>query len=587
MPLTSLFLIFYLKNVKTFFMKRFIGLLTTSLLCASASAQYNTLHIPDTLSGTNFSLTVKDTFKQIISTGNQTITGGINDNDFWGPTLIFQQGDTVHMTVKNKLNDSTTLHWHGMHLPAVMDGGPHQIIPPGTVWQPYWKVTNQAGTYWYHPHLHEMTKEQMVKGVGGLIIVRDAQEAALALPRTYGVDDIPVVLTSRRYSTSNQFQILNTTYGDYMLTNGTPNAEVSLPKQFVRLRILNVEVERGYDLGFSDNRDFYLIGNDGGLLNAPLTLKRLKLMVGERVEILVDLSKDAVGATLDLTAYNAGQAFGFPGGEPNTTGQFGSLLNNKDFGVLHIKVAAATANPILAVPATLASNAYWSATDAPVTRTMTVTGGQPGPTGGPFVFDNTIFNINTINKTVNLNAIEKWTVTNNNVFGHAFHIHDVEFKIVARNGSATAVGSHESGWKDVFYLPKNESVTFVAKFDDYADAVHPFMYHCHFGDHEDAGMMGQFVVVDATGVTPAAVAETAFTLYPNPAADKLFVTFADATTEAYYITITNLNGKAVMMLPKPELEQGIDISGLAKGIYFVQLMDKKTKSITTQKFVKQ
>ena len=97
---------------------------------------YNTLWIPDTLSGTNFNLVIKDTFAQVVSSGNQTITGGINGK-FWGPTLFLNKGDVVHMDIQNKLNDSTTIHWHGMHLPTVMDGGPHQIIPPGTMWQPY------------------------------------------------------------------------------------------------------------------------------------------------------------------------------------------------------------------------------------------------------------------------------------------------------------------------------------------------------------------------------------------------------------------------------------------------------------------
>ena len=174
------------------------SLLFPALLLAmsSVSAQYNALRIPDTISGTQFDLTLIDTFTQL-RPGNQTITAGVNKSFFWGPTLIFNRGDTVHMNVRNNLNDSTTIHWHGFHLPAVMDGGPHQVIPPGTIWQPYWKVTNQAATYWYHPHLHQMTQEQMTKGLGGFIIVRDAEEAALALPRTYGVDDIPLALTSR------------------------------------------------------------------------------------------------------------------------------------------------------------------------------------------------------------------------------------------------------------------------------------------------------------------------------------------------------------------------------------------------------
>ena len=560
------------------------ALLMSVAFCTQVAAQYNTLKIPDTLSGQIFDLVLKDTFAQL-RPGNQTITGGINNMSFWGPTLFVNKGDTVHMNVTNKLNDTTTLHWHGMHLPAVMDGGPHQVIPPNTLWKPYWKVTNQAGTYWYHPHLHEMTLEHISKGLGGLIIVRDPKEASLALPRSYGVDDIPLVLTSRRYTTLNQFQTVATSYGDYMLTNGTPDAQVSLPKQYVRLRILNAEIERAYDLGFSDGRTFYIIANDGGLLNAPVAVTRVMLAVGERVEIMVNLGGDAVGSSFDLKAFNSGKALGFPGGEPGTTGEFGSLLNNKDFGVLHINVVAPTASPITSVPSVLESNTYWTASSATTTKSISVTNGTPG--GLPFDLDNTPFKITTINKTVDLNAIEKWTITNNNVFGHTFHIHDVQFKIVARNGSASAVGAHESGWKDVLFLPRNENVSFVAKFEDYADPIHPFMYHCHFANHEDGGMMGQFVVVNTAGITNSIQEELDYTLYPNPAENKLFVRMANPSNEVYYITIYNVQGRTVLMLPQPQIQDGIDIATLAKGEYFVQLMDKKTKSIRTQKFIKQ
>jgi bilirubin oxidase len=415
------------------------------------------------------------------------------------------------------------------------------------------------------------------------MIVRDADEAALALPRTYGIDDIPLMVTSRRYDANNQFVFTNVAYGDYLLTNGTSNAQISLPKQYIRLRILNAETERGYDLGFSDNRTFYIIGNDGGLLGAPVAVTRVKLMVGERVEILVNLGNDAINSTLYLKAYNSGQAFGFPGGEPATSGNFGSLLNNIDFPILRINVAATNSSPITTLPSTLVNNTYWTAADATVTKAIAVTGGQ-GPT--PFSFDNTSFNLSTINKTVNLNDIEKWTITNNNIFGHTFHIHDVEFKIVARNGVSTAVGSHESGWKDVLYLPRGENATFVAKFDDYADPIHPFMYHCHFTNHEDAGMMGQFVVTGTTGIN-SSKENLGFTIFPNPVREKLYITLANSKSVVYYITIFNLNGKALMMLPQPEIQKGIDISSLAKGTYILQLMDKETKSITTQKFIKE
>jgi blue copper oxidase len=563
----------------------FIIVLTSTVI----NAQYTNMTMPEALYGTTFNLNIHESTKQLV-TGNQTITGSINNETFWGPTLFINKGDLVHMNVTNNLNESTTVHWHGMHLPAVMDGGPHQVIPAGTLWQPYWTVKNQATTLWYHPHLHTTTQAQMTKGIGGFIIVKDPQEAALALPRTYGVDDIVLALTSRSYTpTTNTFVSNTRVYGDYMLSNGTPNAQISLPKQYVRMRILNAEIERAYNLGFSDNRTFYIIGNDGGLLNTPVAVTRVKLLVGERIEIMVNLGGDTIGSSIDLKAFNSGQTLGFPGGEPNTSGDFGSLLNNIDFNVLHINVAATTTatTPITALPSTLISNTYWTASDATVTRTIAVTNGNPGPASVPFNFDNITYSLNMTPKVVYLNDIEKWTVTNNAVFGHSFHLHDVEFKIVARNGVSTAVGSHESGWKDTFYLPRNESVTFVAKFDDFADSdvTHPYMYHCHFGGHEDGGMMGQFIVSGALG-TNQSETNTSFSLFPNPSSNLLYVNLKDDNTEIYYVTISTITGRVVMMLPQPEWQNGIDISSLESGVYVFQMMDKQTKSLTTRKFIK-
>ena len=87
-------------------MKKLLLLLSAILFLSEANAQFNNLWIPDTISGTTFNLTVKDTFAQL-RPGNQTITAGINNSQFWGPTLIFNKGDTVHLNVLNNLNDST------------------------------------------------------------------------------------------------------------------------------------------------------------------------------------------------------------------------------------------------------------------------------------------------------------------------------------------------------------------------------------------------------------------------------------------------------------------------------------------------
>jgi bilirubin oxidase len=460
---------------------------TTTGTGGSMASDHNPLWIPEAISGTTFNLELGKSSKQL-KDGAKTETYAFNGGEFWGPTLIMNKGDQVQMHVTNKLDDTTTTHWHGFHIPAIMDGGPHQTIPAGTTWSPSFEVKNKAATYWYHPHLHMMTQAQLTHGAGGLIIVKDPEEAALALPRTYGVDDIPVVLTSRRFKADNQFD-LTAAYGDYMLTNGTMKAEVSLPAQLVRLRLLNVETERSYNLAFSDGRSFHVIATDGGLVDAPIAVSKLKLFVGERAEIVVDLSGDAPGASLDLQAENGGQPFGFPGGEPGTTGEFGSLLNNTTFEVLHIKVAAETAGAIKALPAKLTTNAFPTEAEVSKSRTLKITDMGPGT---PFTFDGASFDENVINQNVSLGAVEKWTISNGMTFSHSFHIHDVQFKIISR--SAGAVADYEQGWKDVVAVPRNESVTFLARFDDFASATDPYMYHCHMSNHEDGGTMGQFLV---------------------------------------------------------------------------------------------
>ncbi len=477
---------------------------TGSVTPAAASSTYNPLWIPPALEGTatngvsTFNLSLAASSKQMMS-GPKTVTYGYNGSDFWGPTLILNKGTQSRMVLQNNLAEATTTHWHGLLVTGAVDGGPHQMIAPGTTWStPAFTVKNQAATYWYHPHLHGATQKHLTLGAGGLIIVRDADEAALALPRTYGTDDIPLMLTSRRFTTTNgttnQFQTSNTAYGDYLLANGVLNAEVTLPHQIVRLRLLNAEIEREYNIGFGDNRTFFVIGSDGGLMSAPLAVTRLIMAPGERYEILVDLNGDTVGGSLDLKAYNgadSGLSFGFAGLEPATSGNFGSLLNYTTFNLLHIKVGATTASPITTVPASLVTNTFPAAADATTSRAINITGGL---NGAAFSFNNVLYNYGTINQTVRTGATESWTVNAGNIFSHSFHIHGVQFKLVARNGSAANIQNYEKGWKDTLYVPLQASATFVARFDDTADSTLPFMYHCHMSNHEDEGLMGQFVV---------------------------------------------------------------------------------------------
>ena len=454
---------------------------------AEAASVSTALWIPPKLSGKVFNLKLSKGTKQI-APGSLTNTYGYNGTGFWGPTLFMKKGDDVTLNVTNNLTEATTTHWHGMHLPAEMDGGPMQEISVGHTWSPKFRVMNNAATYWYHPHMHMTTQKQLALGAGGFIFVQDSIESALALPRTYGVDDIPLALGSRTLSSTNQIGT-TTIYGDTMLTNGVANAEVSLPAQYVRLRLLNIESERAYNLGLSDGRKFYVITTDGGLVDKPIPVKRLIMTPGERYEILVDLSSDKIGSSLYLRAYNNGLTFGYGGSEPAKTGDFGSLLNNTEFNVLKMKVSKPTAKGVSTLPTVLTKNVFPTKSQVTKSRPISITDNGPGT---PFTFDGKSYSMDYINQHVKLGATEAWTITNDFVFGHSFHIHDVQFKIISR--SLGAVPAHENGWKDTFSILPNEKVTFLAKFEDYASSEWPFMYHCHMANHEDGGLMGQFLV---------------------------------------------------------------------------------------------
>ena len=537
--------------MKHFLLPVFISLI---LISQSFGQSYNNLWIPDTLSGTNFNLRIVDTFAQIVNTGNQTITGAINGK-FWGPTIFVNKGDQIQMNVQNKLKDSVTIHWHGMHLPAVMDGGPHQIIPPNTIWKPYWTIKNDAATYWYHPHLHEMAMEQITKGIGGLLIVRDEKEKALALPRKYGVDDIPLVLTDRDFNSSNQFSIVP--YGDSMLTNMTLRAKYDVPAQVVRFRILNAAIERSYNIGFSDGRTFYVITSDGG-----------------------------------LKAYNSSLGNNIPGGENFVTGPFGNFLGKKDFNMLRINVIAPTVNPITTIPNTLATNTYLKASDAQLTRQLTISDSMGFPNIlGPnaFLINRKLFNINYNEYNIPLNNTEIWQITSSSIFGHPFHIHDVEFNILSING--VAPDATQAGWKDVVFVPgrtggTSSVVKFIAKFDDFADPLHPFMYHCHIALHEDEGMMGQFIVTNTTATQNLSPLNNDFNIYPNPSNDRIFIRFNSPNQSAYYIKVIDSSGRTKLMLPQPKLENGIDINSLKTGIYHLLLTNQNNMITGSGTFIK-
>jgi len=127
--------------------------------------------------------------------------------------------------VTNALSEATTLHWHGMHVPAKADGGPHQVIAPGATWSPSFQVKQKAALFWYHSHLMGKTGAQVNQGLAGLILVNDDESSRLGLPSEYGVDDIPLVIQDRRFNSDGSFQYVSSMH-DVMM--GFKQSEVAI-----------------------------------------------------------------------------------------------------------------------------------------------------------------------------------------------------------------------------------------------------------------------------------------------------------------------------------------------------------------------
>lgn len=544
------------------------------LISALALAQ-NPLAIPDTLSGTSFTLSVYDT-SRVFYTSYTTNTYGINSS-YLGPTLILKKGDSISISVNNYLADTTTVHWHGLHVASPNDGGPHTVVPPSTSWNPKFKVRDLAGTYWYHPHLHMMTGQQVVKGAAGLIILRDSTEATINLPRGYGIDDFPVIIQSKAFDAGKQITIANA-YDSVMMVNGTLKPYLQAPAQVIRLRLLNASAERVYNCGFTGNMNFYQIASDGGLLQNPVALTRLRLAPGERAELLVNLV-GMQGQTLNLLSY----ASEFPNGIYGASnpaamgggvipGYSSNVLNGANFTILQIQVGAQTSNPVTTVPSSLTTVTPWNTGQANTTRSLSFnpkTMGANQMVNGPFVINNVSFDMNVINYTIPKDNIEIWQLNNQTAIAHPFHIHDVQFYVFEINGSTPP--PNLQGRKDVILVPAQQTVKFITRFETFCDSV-PYMYHCHMLKHEDEGMMGQFRV----GCSLSGIEEHSAQVltFPNPAGERLHVDLHGfSSSRPVDVVVYDAAGNVVYTATASPSLFILDLSPWRSGLYTIRFSD--------------
>lgn len=211
----------------------------------------------------------------------------IINEGYLGPVIRVRKGQKVRIRFKNKLNEQSIVHWHGMHVPEKSDGHPKDVIPLGETYTYEFEIMNRAGTYLYHPHPHMRTGPQVYYGLAGLFIVTDEEEQSLDLPT--GKFDIPVVIQDRTFDEDNQLVYLGNGrmegmtgfLGNRILINGDPYKTISLGQGVYRLRILNASNSRIYKLAWEDGTPLTVIGTDGGLLGESKNMLYVMMGVGE------------------------------------------------------------------------------------------------------------------------------------------------------------------------------------------------------------------------------------------------------------------------------------------------------------------
>ena len=448
-------------------------------------------------------------------------------DSYFGPIIRIKKGEKIRIHFKNELDEQTIIHWHGLHVPEKADGHPRFVISKGDTYTYEFEVNNRNGTYWFHPHPHGRTGPQVYYGMAGLFIVSDEEEQKLELP--VGEYDIPIIIQDKTFDGNNQLIYMNNMMdkmsgflGNNILVNGGVNYELNLATRIYRLRLLNASNSRIYKLAWSDGTPLTIIGTDGGLLEEPVQRPYLIMGVGERYDIWVDFSKKKTASEFVMKSLPFSFDMGGNGGMMNNgirrgmmgnNGMKGKMMNSSipngsEFDVFKIKITK-NEKENLSLPAKLSRIDWLDKEDAINIE---------DPRTFKFFMQNMQWTINgrTFQMTdvaddekVKLNTTEVWQIINESGSGmgmmgqsmlpHPFHIHSLQFQIIERNTENVAGSIWESikdgfvdnGLKDTTLIFPGMELKILQSFIDYTGL---FLYHCHNLEHEDMGMMRNFLI---------------------------------------------------------------------------------------------
>lgn len=448
------------------------GLLTGNALAAKpTSGTRNPLYKPPTESPTG------RTGLQLTAAPGTVNLGGGKTSKAWvyngllpgngglpGPTLVARTGDTATIKLVNGLTEPTITHWHGMLVDHLNDGHPTEAIERGGAYPYAFLILNRAALNWYHPHPHMLTGKQVAMGLAGAFIIRDAEEDDLRLPG--GVYEVPLVLRDTAFDSTGNIAYKPRSggfEGPIPLVNGTLNPYLDVEPAVYRFRVLGGANARIFGLALGNAAPFVLIGNDGGLLSSAVSIRQVDLGPGERLDLLVDFRLMGAGSTVMLRDLRAGWDL-LEFRRVGTT-----VVNNMPTSTALSALSAIT--PLVVGPTT-------------VTRFFSFDGMSR--------INGREYDMNRIDFTVPFEVVERWQFTTGGNAPHPVHIHGASFQVVSRTGGRNKLFPWESGWKDTVLLEDRETVEVLIRFDAYKGI---YLMHCHKLEHEDAGMMTNFMVI--------------------------------------------------------------------------------------------
>ncbi|GAA0994161.1 multicopper oxidase family protein [Subtercola frigoramans] len=420
-----------------------------------------------------------------IVVGGTTVSAMTYNGSLPGPTLVVRPGDRVKITLANHLGEPTNLHTHGLHVsPEGSSDNVFRQVETATTADYEYQIPDDhpAGAFWYHPHHHGMTAEQVFAGLYGAILVERDDHIAVTRQRLLVISDITFD-SAGEVAVTSQMDRMAGREGQIMLVNGqvAPVLDAK-PGDFERWHVVNACTSRYLSLTL-DGAILSLQGNDGSRLAAPRQVSTIDLVPGARADVLVTVPAGAVDLLADPV--DRGSAGSMMVGAPRSTSMV-TLARMRVSG----EPAAVPQTATLAPPPLPLRDLRTETLTGSRTLTLAMGAAGMGMGGGgmmQFTIDGHTFDPNRVDQSVARGAIEEWMLVNTSTMDHPFHLHVWPMQLLATGGTTES----EAVWRDVVNVPANSRVRVRIAFEDFTGTS---VYHCHILDHEDGGMMGIIAV---------------------------------------------------------------------------------------------